>query len=109
MVFCVLTFAQMAHVLAVRSEREPLWRQGFASNWPLTGAVALTLLLQLATVYVPWLQPIFKTEALDAAELAICVAAALIVYAAAEGEKAWRRHRATQSEQALAVKGKQMG
>jgi Ca2+-transporting ATPase len=109
MVFCVLTFAQMAHVLAIRSEREPLWRQGLASNWPLTGAVALTLLLQLATVYVPWLQPIFKTEALDASELAICVAAALLVCAAAEGEKAWRRHRATPCEQALAVKRKQMG
>ena len=109
MVFCVLTFAQMAHVLAVRSEREPLWRQGLASNWPLTGAVGLTLLLQLATVYVPWLQPIFKTEALDAAELAICVAAALLVYAAAEGEKAWRRHRSAIGEQALAVERKQMG
>lgn len=109
MVFCVLTFAQMAHVLAIRSEREPLWRQGLASNLPLAGAVGLTLLLQLATVYVPWLQPVFKTEALDAGELAICVAAAGVVFAAAEGEKAWRRHRATQSKQALAVERKQMG
>ncbi|MFT3954242.1 MAG: cation-translocating P-type ATPase [Piscinibacter sp.] len=109
MVFCVLTFAQMAHVLAIRSEREPLWRQGLASNWPLTGAVGLTLALQLATVYLPWLQPIFKTEALDAGELAICVAAALVVYAAAEAEKAWRRARRTSCEQALAVKRKQMG
>lgn len=108
MVFCVLTFAQMAHVLAIRSEREPLWRQGFASNWPLTGAVGLTLLLQLATVYVPWLQPVFKTEALDAAELAICIAAALLVYAAAEGEKAWRRGRGPRTAQAAAGAGKQM-
>ena len=72
MVFTVLTFAQMAHVMAIRSEREPLWRQGLASNLPLLGAVLLTFALQLATIYVPWLQPIFKTEALDADELAIC-------------------------------------
>ena len=105
MVFTVLTFAQMAHVLAIRSESEPLWRQGLASNLPLLGAVGLTLLLQLATIYVPWLQPIFKTEALDPAELAICFAAAGVVYLAAESEKAWRRGR----KQALAMAGKQAG
>ena len=95
MVFTVLTFAQMAHVMAIRSEREPLWRQGLASNLPLLGAVLLTFALQLATIYVPWLQPIFKTEALDADELAICFGAAGLVYLAAEAEKRWRRHLAT--------------
>ncbi|MGD9833127.1 MAG: cation-translocating P-type ATPase [Piscinibacter sp.] len=109
MVFTVLTFAQMAHVLAIRSESEPLWRQGLASNAPLLGAVLLTLVLQLATIYVPWLQPIFKTEALDAAELAICFGAAAVVYLAAEAEKAWRRHLRSRSEQALATAGKQAG
>jgi len=93
MVFTVLTLAQMAHVMAIRSESEPLWRQGLASNRPLLGAVLLTLALQLATIYVPVLQPIFKTEALDLAELGICFAAAAVVYLAAEAEKAWRRGR----------------
>ncbi|WP_298834888.1 cation-translocating P-type ATPase [uncultured Piscinibacter sp.] len=105
MVFTVLTFAQMAHVLAIRSESEPLWRQGLASNLPLLGAVGLTLLLQLAAIYVPWLQPIFKTEALAPAELAICFAAAGVVYLAAEAEKAWRHGR----RQALEMTGKQAG
>lgn len=93
MVFTVLTFAQMAHVLAIRSESEPLWRQGLGSNAPLLGAVLLTLALQLATIYVPWLQPIFKTEALDAGELAICFGAAALVYLVAEAEKAWRKRQ----------------
>jgi Ca2+-transporting ATPase len=93
MVFTVLTLAQMAHVMAIRSESEPLWRQGLASNRPLLGAVLLTLALQMATIYVPVLQPIFKTEALDLAELGICFAAAAVVYLAAEAEKAWRRGR----------------
>jgi Ca2+-transporting ATPase len=91
MVFTVLTFCQMAHVLAIRSERESLMQLGLFSNRPLLGAVLMTLALQLATLYIPVLQPIFKTVPLGAAELALCVAAAGVVYAAVELEKLWRR------------------
>ncbi|HNZ90157.1 MAG TPA: cation-translocating P-type ATPase [Acidovorax sp.] len=95
MVFTVLTLAQMAHVMAIRSENEPLWRLGLASNRPLLGAVLLTFALQMATIYVPFLNPIFKTEPLSLDELGICLAAALVVYGAVELEKAWRRQRKT--------------
>ena len=91
MVFTTLTLAQMAHVLAIRSERESLFAQGLRSNTPLLGAVLLTLALQLATIYVPWLQPIFHTEALSAGELALCFALAGVVFVVVEIEKAWRR------------------
>ena len=91
MVFTVLTFGQMAHVLAIRSESEPLWRLGLASNLPLLGSVLLTFGLQLATIYVPVLNPVFKTEPLTPAELALCIAAAAVVWLAVELEKAWRR------------------
>ena len=94
MVFTVLTLAQMAHVLAIRSESEPLWRLGIASNRPLLGAVLLTFALQMATIYVPWLNPIFKTQPLPAWELGLCIALAALVFVAVELEKAWRRHRA---------------
>ncbi len=93
MVFTVLTLSQMAHVMAIRSEQDPLWRIGVASNRPLLGAVLLTFALQMATIYVPVLNPIFKTEPLSLPELAICLAASLVVYAAVEMEKAWRRLR----------------
>ena len=33
-VFNVLTFAQLLHVLAIRSEQQPLWRIGQLSNRP---------------------------------------------------------------------------
>jgi len=91
MVFTVLTFGQMAHVLAIRSETESLWRLGLRSNRPLLGAVLLTFALQLATIYVPVLNPIFKTQPLTAAELALCIGAAAVVWMAVEMEKAWRR------------------
>ena len=93
MVFTTLTLAQMAHVLAIRSERESLFVQGLRSNLPLLGAVALTTALQLAVVYVPWLQPVFRTQALSLVEVAVCVVLAAVVFAAVEGEKAWRRRR----------------
>ncbi len=94
MVFTTLTLAQMAHVLAIRSERESLFSQGLLSNRPLLAAVALTLVLQLATVYVPVLQPIFRTQALSAGELGLCFALAAVVFIAVELEKAWRRRAA---------------
>jgi Ca2+-transporting ATPase len=91
LVFTVLTLAQMAHLLAIRSERDSLFSIGLASNRPLLAAVALTVVLQLATIYVPWLQPIFRTQALSWSELALCFALAAVVFVAVELEKAWRR------------------
>jgi Ca2+-transporting ATPase len=91
MVFTSITLGQMGHVLVIRSETVPLWRLGLRSNLALTAAVALTLLLQLAVIYLPPLQAIFHTRALNAGELALCVAGAGIVMAAVEAEKRWRQ------------------
>ncbi|MCM2341173.1 cation-translocating P-type ATPase [Rhodoferax sp.] len=93
MVFTVLTLSQMVHVMAIRSERDSLWQLGLGSNKPLLGAVLLTFVLQMATIYVPALNPIFKTQPLSLAELAICLGAAAVVGVTVEIEKAWRRHR----------------
>jgi Ca2+-transporting ATPase len=92
MVFTVLTLSQMAHVMTIRSERESLWQLGLGSNRPLLGAVGLTFLLQMATIYVPALNPIFKTQPLSLSELAICLGAAALVGVAVELEKLWRRN-----------------
>jgi len=87
MVFTVLTLSQMGHVLAIRSERDSLFAQGLRSNLPLLGAVALTFLLQMATVYVPFLNPVFNTEPLTAGELLFCLALSSVVFVAVEIEK----------------------
>ena len=73
MVFTVLTLSQMGNVMAIRSERESLFRQGLFSNLPLLGAVLLTFGLQLMTIYVPLLNPIFRTAPLTLLELAACL------------------------------------
>ncbi len=93
MVFTVLTLSQMAHVMAIRSETEPLWRLGLRSNRPLLGAVVLTFALQMATIYVPALNPIFKTQPLTVSELLLCLALSAVVWLVVEAEKAWRRAR----------------
>lgn len=87
MVFTALTFTQLAHVLAIRSDRESLLTIGLTSNMPLLVTVTLTVALQLALLYLPVLNHIFKIEPLSAAELAVCAACALIVLAAVEIEK----------------------
>ena len=89
--FTTLTLAQMAHVLAIRSEKEILRRRPVPANRPLLGAVALTVLLQMAVVYLPPLQDIFRTAPLSAPTAGLCVAASAGVFLAAEAGKYFRR------------------
>jgi P-type Ca2+ transporter type 2C len=93
MVFTTLCFAQLAHVVAIRSERESLFTQGLWSNPPLLDAVLLTFLLQLGTIYVPFLNDIFRTAPLSPTELALALGIASVVFWAVEGEKWLRRRR----------------
>ncbi len=93
MVFTVLSLSQMGHVLAIRSETESLFRQGLFSNRPLLGAVLLTFILQMATIYIPLLNPVFKTAPLTAGELLATLALSSVVFFAVETEKWFRRRR----------------
>ena len=91
MVFTVLCLTQLGHVLAIRSEKESLFKIGLFSNKYLLGAVLLTFILQMATVYVPVLNPIFKTEPLTLNELMLTLAVSSVVFFAVEVEKLFRR------------------
>jgi Ca2+-transporting ATPase len=55
------------------------------------GAVLLTFALQMATIYIPSLNKIFKTEPLTLQELLIALALSSIVFIAVEIEKLLRR------------------
>lgn len=92
MVFSVLSFSQLGHVLAVRSHRSYLFQQGLLSNRPLLWSVAGTALLQLGVIYLPFMNPIFRTEPLNFPELAFSIGMAVIVFHAVELEK-WLRKR----------------
>ncbi len=87
MTFTVLTFAQLVHVMAIRSERESLFTIGVASNRPLLLAVAASVALHLLLIYVPWLQRIFGTQTLSAHALVLACALPLVVFVGVELEK----------------------
>ncbi|MFH1653951.1 MAG: cation-translocating P-type ATPase [Pseudomonadota bacterium] len=92
MVFTVLCLSQMGHALAIRSEKLSLFKQGLFSNKTLLGAVILTYVLQMAIIYMPFFQPIFRTQALSFGELIFCLIVSTIVFWAVEVEK-WIKRR----------------
>jgi Ca2+-transporting ATPase len=95
MVFTVLSTMQLAHALAVRSERASTIRLGFRTNMPLLITVVVTALIQLAPIYVPLLQPIFETQALGPQELLVVALVTPLPFLAVELEKwAFRRRDA---------------
>lgn len=91
MVFTALCLTQLGHVLAIRSERESLFKIGLMSNKWLLGAVLFSFLAQMATIYVPFLNPVFKTEPLTLKELLITLILSSIVFVAVEMEKFLKR------------------
>jgi P-type Ca2+ transporter type 2C len=93
MVFTVLCLNQLGNVLALRSERESLFSQGLFSNRPLVGALILTVMLQMAAIYVPFLNPVFKTQPLTLYELIITLGLSSIVFLAVEAEKILKRRK----------------
>ncbi len=94
MVFTVLCFLQLGHVLAIRSETRSLFSQGLLSNKPLLASVVGMVCLQLATIYVPSLNPVFKTQSLSVGELSVILALSSLVFFAVEIEKFIKRMRA---------------
>jgi Ca2+-transporting ATPase len=91
MLFTTLTLSQMGHALAVRS-RDSLFKVGLLSNKALLGAVLLTFVLQMAVVYVPFLQNLFKTDALSLGELLLSLVLSTVVFWGVELEK-WLMRR----------------
>jgi len=86
-VFTVLTFSQLVHVLAIRSERDSLFTMGWFSNPWLIAAVLLTVGLQLAVVFLDPLQAVFKTSGLSGDELLVVLGLPWVVLVAVEIEK----------------------
>jgi Ca2+-transporting ATPase len=93
MLFTVLTISQMFHVLAIRQERESLFKIGLFSNKLLLGAVILTILLQFALIYVPFLQNIFDLQALDLSHIVIAFVISSAIFWLIEAQKLFARRR----------------
>lgn len=94
LLFNTLTLSQMANALAIRSNRESLFSLGLRSNMLLVYAVLLTLALQIAVIYVPFMQNIFGTVALSARDFGLTLALSAVMFVAIELEKWIQRRRA---------------
>jgi len=95
MVFTVLCFLQLGHVMAIRSERQSLFTQGILTNKPLLASVTVTIFLQILTIYVPALNPVFRTKPLSVRELFVVLALSSIVFFSVEIEKLVKRSQKT--------------
>jgi len=90
--FTTLTLAQMGNALATRSDRDTLFQIGLFSNKAMVGSVLLTFVLQLAVIYVPFLNRAFSTTPLSLRDLLISLGFSVIVFFAVELFK-WIRQR----------------
>jgi Ca2+-transporting ATPase len=62
--FIVLACSQLFHSFNCRSTHESIFSLGFFTNTKLVYATLVSFLLQMAVVYIPFLQVVFKTEPL---------------------------------------------
>jgi len=84
MVFTILSISQMGQAMAGRSNWNSVFSQGILGNKELVGAVLLTFGLQMAVIYIPFLQDIFSTQSLTIIELLTCIGLSSIVFWALE-------------------------
>jgi Ca2+-transporting ATPase len=82
----------MGNALATRSDRDTLWQIGLFSNRTMLGSVVLTFLLQLAVIYLPFLNRAFSTTPLGPRDLLISLAFSVVVFIAVETFK-WLRQK----------------
>jgi len=75
MAFTTLVFFSLFTVFNARSDERSAFVGLFSNKW-LWGAIVLSLLLQAAVVYVPFLQQAFSTVALNGRDWLHCAAVA---------------------------------
>lgn len=90
--FTILVFAQMLNAIASRSHLQSAFVGLFSNKW-LWGALALSTVLQLAVIYIPFLNIAFGTVPLSAGAWVECLGLAMIVLIASELRKCVLRAR----------------
>jgi len=91
--FATLVLSELLRAFTSRSEHYSVFSIGVASNRWMVLAVGSSLLLLLAVVYVPFLQPVFSTVPLGASHWLSILPFAFVAPAAAEITKIFLRRR----------------
>jgi Ca2+-transporting ATPase len=99
MAFATLSISELLRAYTSRSERFSLWSIGpFGNKW-MQWAVLLSLVILLAIIYVPFLDPIFGTTFLTGQDWLIMLPLILIPSIAAEINKAVLRRLSEKAQQ----------
>ncbi len=84
MAFCVLVYAELLRALAARSQQLTFGQLGLFTNPFLLGAVAISALLQMSLVTLPYARPVFETVSHFTWEWIVLVLLALVPISAIE-------------------------
>ena len=86
MAFTTLVLAQLFNCFNARSDRVSVFHHPFTNRW-LWGAIALSVVLQVAVVHLGFLNDAFGTAPLTLSDWLICVGLASLVLWADEAKK----------------------
>jgi Ca2+-transporting ATPase len=87
MAFVTLSFSELLRAFTARSERYPLLKIGLLTNKWMVYAVGASLILLMAVIYLPFLQPIFETAPLGLVHWEIVLPLLIVPSIAAEATK----------------------
>lgn len=90
MAFATLVFGELTRAFAVRSETRSIFSIGVFSNSAMNKAFLVSLALQLAVLFIPFLQEIFKVQSLTGIEGVIVILLSLVPLIVSELTKAFR-------------------
>jgi len=97
MAFVTLSFSELLRAFTARSERYPLLKIGLLTNMRMFYAVAGSLVVLVAVVYLPFLQRIFDTVSLGLAQWELILPLLFVPAVAAELTKWFGSRRAAQA------------
>ena len=89
----VFVMVEIVYLFNCRSLRRPMWRVNPLSNLWVWGGVGVTVALQAAFTYAPFMQRVFETAAVPAAAWLEIVAVGVLALIIVEVEKTLRRPR----------------
>ena len=77
MAFCAMVAFEWFMAFSARSDEHTVFKLGFFRNKVLIGSISLAILLQLAVLYVPFLQAAFKTYPLNLQDWMVILSASI--------------------------------
>jgi Ca2+-transporting ATPase len=91
--FTVLAVCEWFNVLSCRSEYSSVFRASVLQNHYVIGGIVVGNLLQIAVIYLPFMNQLFHTRPLDLSQVIEIGAVASLVLWVEEGRKVWARRR----------------